>query len=231
MDDVRSHVTACRWRALTLALVADGFGATLTGCSLFVMAGKMLIGDPQVRSAFKGQTGVDLVRDKKRVLVVCTAPAASSPEAASLRYDLVDMLTRRMKRAGIELIDGNRVATWMDRNGGYFDHPSELAANFDADYIVHVDVEQFTTREENSPTLYRGRTSGDVYAYAVVSDPGGKAAHRVFSYHFNSHYPEHRPEPATDVSSERLFVRRCVERLSTQIAQMFYDHSASEAVF
>jgi hypothetical protein len=141
------------------------------------------------------------------------------------------MLSRRMKRAGIELIDGNRVATWMDRNGGYFDHPSELAADFDADYIVHIDVERFTTREENSPTLYRGRTSGDVYAYAVVRDGSTQAAHRVFSYRFNSHFPEHRPEPASEVSSERVFVRRCMDRLSTQIAQMFYDHPASETVF
>ena len=222
-------VTLSRTAAL---LVIAGAATLLSGCSLFVMAGKVILGDPKITSAFKQQTRVDLAKEQKRVLVVCTTPAALTAEAASVRYDLLDLLTRRLKRAGIVLIDSNRVANWMDRNGGFFDHPSELAADFETDYIVHVDVERFTTREDNSPNLFRGTMSGSVVAYAVASDgSGSRGAHRVFSGLFNSNYPQHSPIGAADVSSERAFVRQCVDRLSTQIAQMFYDHPASEAIF
>ena len=218
-------------RAAVLWLVA-ALAPVLSGCSLFVMAGKMILGDPKITSAFKQQTRVDLAKEQKRVLVVCTTPAALTAEAASVRYELLDLLTRRLKRAGIVLIDSNRVASWMDRNGGFFDHPSELSADFETDYIVHVDVERFTTREDNSPNLFRGTMSGSVLAYAVTSDgSGSKSVHRVFSGMFNSNYPQHSPIAAADVSSERAFVRQCVDRLSTQIAQMFYDHPASEAIF
>jgi hypothetical protein len=228
----RESGAAAALRRTVALLVIAGVVTLLSGCSLFVMAGKMILGDPKVTSAFKQQTRVDLAKEQKRVLVVCTTPAALTPEAASIRYELLDLLTRRLKRAGIVLIDSNRVANWMDRNGGFFDHPSELAADFETDYIVHVDVERFTTREDNSPNLFRGTMSGSVLAYAVTSDASGsKSAHRVFSGLFNSNYPQHSPIAAADVSSERAFVRQCVDRLSTQIAQMFYDHPASEAIF
>jgi hypothetical protein len=218
-------------RTVALLMIAT-IASALSGCSLFVMAGKMILGDPQVTSLFRQQTRVDLAKDEKRVLVICTTPSALTPEAASVRYELLELLTRRMRRAGIELIDSNLVASWMDRNGGFFEHPSELAADFDTDYIVHVDVERFTTREDSSPNLFRGTMSGVVVAYEIAPDPnGGKSTHRVFSGMFNSQYPSHNPVAAVDVSSERAFVRQCVDRLSTQIAQMFYDHPASEAVF
>jgi hypothetical protein len=232
MDDDRRVVHRRRRAGCPIALaVAAVLAVSLTGCSLFVMAGKMLLGDPQVPSAFKQQTGVDLVRDQRRVLVVCTAPAGLRPELASLRYDLVEHLTRRMKRAGIDLIDGNEVANWMDRNGGWFEHASDLAGDFEADYIIHVEITHFTTREENSPSLFRGRASGDVLAYAVTGQSGSKTAHQVFSYQFNSEYPKYNPEASSDISSERVFVRRCVDRLSAQLAQVFYDTPVSERVF
>ncbi|HUG94234.1 MAG TPA: hypothetical protein VML55_25620 [Planctomycetaceae bacterium] len=234
MDDSRSRDTAPGVRLRSpawLALAAVALAPTLAGCSLFVMAGKVFFGDPQVTCAFRQQTGVDLAREKKRVLVVCTTPAAVGPELASLRYDLVELLTRRMKRAGIELVDSNKIAAWMDRNGGFFDHPSELASDFDADYIVHVDVRSFAYHEENSPTLYRGHVQGDVFAYAVAREGRSRTtAHQVFSNTFTSQYPEHAPKAAVDISSERVFVRRCVDRLSIQLAQLFHDHPMSERI-
>ena len=63
------------WRGWghSLCLGACIFG--LAGCSMFVLAGKMFFGDPKQTSAFHEGTGVDLTEGKKKVVVLCSAPA------------------------------------------------------------------------------------------------------------------------------------------------------------
>ena len=62
-------------RRLTLLCLAIVLPVMASGCSLFVMAGKMFLGDPKVQSAFNAQTGVDLIEDEKRILIVCRTPS------------------------------------------------------------------------------------------------------------------------------------------------------------
>ena len=60
---------------MTLCIVAISLTvSSLTGCSLFVMAGKMLFGDPKIASTFTDRTGIDLTKDQKKLLVICHTP-------------------------------------------------------------------------------------------------------------------------------------------------------------
>src|SRR6476661_8938207 len=65
-----------RNRAVRLMFVAPlGVAALsmLAGCSLFVMGGRMLMGDTKSKSQFKQATKTDLVKTHKKVLVLCSA--------------------------------------------------------------------------------------------------------------------------------------------------------------
>ncbi|MBW3542789.1 MAG: hypothetical protein KY476_21210 [Planctomycetes bacterium] len=230
MDDA-GRVNRSR-RTFACVLLA-GVAAGLSGCSLFVMAGKMIFGDPQVTAPFKHATGLDLPRSHKKVLVVSTAASVVGPEVGSLRYDLTTLVARRLKRSGIRLIDENRVAGWMDDNGGVWTSEAELAQAFDADYIVHIDVESFTYRVPSSPELYRSEATGTVTAWEVITDGEGgrKRTERVFNSRFVSQYPEHNPAHSSEISSERVFVRRAVDRMASRIAQMFFDHPYADEMW
>ena len=223
MDDIRRMLRAAAFCALGLAVMA------LSGCSLFVMAGKMIFGDPKMPCAFRSATHVDLVKDAKRILVVCSTPEAIKSEWTSLNVDLLDGVTRRLKTQGIDVVNPDDVATWLDDNGGTFDHPTELAEKFNVDYIIHLDIERFTFFEENSPTLYRGRTRGNVIAYAVQKVNGQKTARHVFEREFNSEYPEQYPIAAESMS-DKVFQKQYLDRVCAQVTFVFYDHRLSEEI-
>lgn len=200
-----------------------------TGCALFVMAGKMFFGDPVYPSAFHKHTRVNLKKEQKKVLIVVSTPQGIKADLPSLDFDLVDGITRRLRRKGIEIVDPDDVTSWMDDNGGIWDDPSELAAEFDADYIAHFDLGQFSYKDAHSPSLLRGNVDGVVYVYRVIKDKDGnsKGATSVFEGVFHSTYPSRAGVSAAGVS-EQVFRKRYVDRISIQLAQMLHDYPASE---
>ncbi|HTN03206.1 MAG TPA: hypothetical protein VL132_15060, partial [Planctomycetaceae bacterium] len=142
----------------------------LPGCSFGVMFNRMILGDPKVPAEFRNMTKIDLTKGEHTVMVICSTPAAVDDDLSTLKLDLIDGITRRMKLNGVEVIDPDHVATWLDDHGGFRD-PSELAEDFDVHFIAWIDVQQFSFREDNSPKLLRGRCAGFVRVYRV--DPSG----------------------------------------------------------
>ena len=214
---------------LTMLLFLAAMLSSFAGCSLFVMGGKMLFGNPKVPAPFTTQTGDDLSKTGHKVLVVCTMPESVKAESPSADYDLLIGVTRRLKRNEIKVVNPDDVASWLDSHGGYWDDPTELANEFDAEYIVHIDLEDFTFREENSPDLFRGRTHGVVHAFKVTEVDGRKTTSEVFSPEYSSVYPEQVPIASGRLSA-KVFHRKFLERVCDQISQLFYHHHFSDKV-
>lgn len=228
MDDTNrtsAHRAAC---GIALVMLAASL-TSLSGCSLFVMAGKMLFGDPQVASPFRQSTGVKLANESKTVLIVCSSPASVKLRFPSLSYDVTDGFSRRLKRHGIDVVNPDNVADWMDDHGGTWGDLSDLAEQFHPDYIIHVELEQFDTQEENSPGLLRGNVDGSVFAYQVHNADGRPEAREIFVQEFHSTYPHHYPISA-DQMSARMFRQRQLEQLCDQMGQLFYDYRISEQI-
>ena len=221
MDDMR--------RLVLLACLAIST-STLTGCSLVIMANKMLFGDPVVASAFRRATGADLVKSGEKVLVVCSVPHGVKTRFEGAEYEIVQKVTRQLARQGISVVDGNRVAEWMDDNGGMWESPQELAQAFEANYVLHIDLKQFSYEEPNSPNMYRARIAGQVYGFRVEGEGDAKRAWEVFSYGYSLTHPATRPLSREEIPTPEVFLRTCVDRASIELAQLFYDHRLSDEV-
>lgn len=196
---------------------------SFTGCSLFVMGQKMLFGEPLSTSEFKTFTRVDLTKGKHRLLIVCSTPSAVDSDISTLRIDLIDNVTRQLKREGVLVVDPDEVAAWMDDHGGLPDDPSELAEKFDVDYIAWIDVEEFNIHEENSSDLLRGRSRGFVKVFRVSKVDDQRMASSVFSKEYNTVYPPHAPISQVNHSPE-IFRREFTYRVAEHLAHKFYDH-------
>lgn len=203
----------------------------LSGCSLFVMAGKMFFGDPQVDSTFKERTGVDLIKEEKKLLVICRTPYVVQNSMPSLEYDLTDGILRRLKQRKIKIVSPDKVAEWMDENGGDIGNPSLLAQDFDCDYIAIVEVSSLSFYEENSKDMLRGHASGSIRAFEVKKTEGSdkKRSLQVYSGEFTSQYPEFNPVSIHSLS-ERTFQKQFLDQLASQISRHFYDYRMSETV-
>ena len=210
-------------RRLTLLSLALLLPSVVSGCSLFVMAGKMFLGDPKVQSVFNAQTGVDLMEGEKKILIVCRTPSLMRGQLPTLEHDLSDTVLRRLRQNGVETVSPDDVADWLDENGGEVGSPSELAADFDTDYIAIVDVESVQFFEPNSPDFYRGKAQGAIRAYEVKERDDRRVAMQVFSGGFNTEYPRFSPIPSHSLT-ERVFQKQFVDHLSQHIARQFHDY-------
>lgn len=200
----------------------------LTGCSLFVMAGKMLLGDPVEPCAFKAATHVDLTRDAVKVLVVCTARESLKSDHSALDVELIDGVTRRLKVQNISVINPDKVARWLDDNGGTFEHPADLVQHFNTDFILHIDLERCTFTEDNTPNLYHGQAAGNVMAYDVQKINGIRTARHIFERGFNFEHPTY--PVAADSMSPKTFEKQFLDRVCDRVSYMFYDHRMSAEI-
>lgn len=195
---------------------------TLSGCSLFIMAGKMFLGDPLQTSAFKSQTRIDLVKDEKQVVVLCRV-LASADESGGLYGEIMDGVIRRFKRQGIRVVDSDSVEDFLQQNGSWDRPPSDVANAIPADVIVEIEVDRFSVYEENSPNLYRCRLGGTAYGYEIVDTPYGKQADQVFAATVNFQYPELNAISA-DRRSEMSFRSMAVSDFCEKLGRLFYDY-------
>lgn len=204
---------------------------TIGGCSLGVMAGKMLFGDPTQAAPFRTVTDVDLAEGDKSVLIVATTPQTARQIDPGLDLVVAERVSRTLRGKGVKVYPSKKVLNWVDNRGGHWGTPDEVAAAFpDADYIVEIDIDQFSHLEESSPDLYRGRAVGNVRAYEVVEMGGEKAASPCFSREFTCTFPSMFPKQAHQIS-ERTFKEEFTNRVCAEIAHLFYDHKASETIY
>lgn len=201
-----------------------------SGCSLGVMAGKMLFGDPTITCAFTNQTGVNLKKTDEKVIVVCTTPDSIASDYPSLNIDMLEGISRRLKREDIYIVNPNDVARWFDDNFGVVDDPTMLALEFKAKYVITVDIETFSYREENSANLLRGRSNGMIRAYELREFGESDQAVEVYHRELVSKFPDNYPVQSDRVS-EKTFRKQYLDRVSEQIAQQFYNHKASEEIY
>ncbi|MFO0917494.1 MAG: hypothetical protein U0872_04165 [Planctomycetaceae bacterium] len=194
-----------------------------TGCSLLVMSQRLILGDDLIQSEFESFTRVDLTKGKYKLLVVCSTPDSVDRELSTLKLELIDGVTRRLRREKIPVIDSDKVANWMDEHGGLPSDPTELAKDFEADYIVWIDVQEFTLKEENSVKLLRGRALGFVHVYRVSELDGERQAMTVFNKEFTATYPPHKPISEVNRSAD-IFQRDFVHKVCDQLARKFYDY-------
>ncbi len=217
-------LTALRRKTRLACLFVTGFSLfSLAGCSLFVMAGTMLAGRPMIPSAFDEFTKKSLADKGVKTVVLCKAPHGSDGQAAALDQELQAEISRRLRQHDIDVIRSHKVAHWIDDNGGEWGGPEELFKQFpEADFLVQVEVEDFSYLEKNSPGLYRGRSHLEVSVFE-----NKEYISKIYSNPVESVYPL-RHEVMADRVSPASFRKRYVDHLSTRIARMFYKHRPEE---
>ncbi len=227
--DRGSIVAARRSRSrrlpLPLALAAI---LSVPGCSLAVMAGKVILGDVKLQSQFRQATHQDLAKLNRKVLILCSASDTIHSSYPSVDMDIAEGVIHRLKTHGIhKIVSPDAVAGWIDDHGGRVDNLQELAEHFHAEYVIHFEVSGFTCQEENSPNLLRGHSEGHVRAYHLDDGAPGKKLLEIMNSDFVSTYPSGNPI-SVDKKSKTNFQREYTERICLQLAQIFYDHTSAE---
>ena len=211
---------------LLLSLVACS-----SGCQIIIGSLLTLTGRPLIDADFKKYTGKGLEGTNKKVVVLCTSPE-SAKDVSSLDLDVIADVSSKFRQHDITVVDPHKVQSWIDDNAGNVDDADivEIGSKFDADYLVHVKLDEFTYKEENSPNLFRGRSKGKVMVVEftdVAGVKGKKRGRKIYDKVFSSVYPVHQPKSVSDISPA-VFRKQYLARVSDELARFFYDHRPGE---
>ena len=111
-----------------------------------------------VRAEFDGLRG-------KTVAVVVYADMDILYEYPDVREELILMMNRELETSvkGVRAIDGRRIVRYQDGNSQWRSMPvPELGRALDADYVLYVSLNEFSTRQRGSINLARGRAGAQV---------------------------------------------------------------------
>lgn len=220
-----------RWNRLAVLLCAISLVVSASGCQIIIGAMMILRGFPKETADFKKFTGKSLADKGRKTIVLATCPDSARSESPSLDVDLITQLSRRLKAHEVNVIDAHKVASWIDDNGGIEEDTelSKIGRQFKADYIVLVNIQNFSIYEENSRHFYRGRADGMVLAVEMQGEGKQKVAKKIYHKPFRISYPSQQPVPA-DTERREVFMMRYMDRLSQELAQLFHDYRLEDSI-
>ena len=163
-----------RWTALLFAgLMIIG----TSGCQYFIVLGYLIGGPPQIQPLFEAETNQSFTDRNVKVAVVCYAPPELKKFHDNIDHALCRRLTAMLKLNHIEVIDPDQILGWI-ANHPDWDSAVDVGANFDCNYVVSVDISEFSLYEKDSPSLFRGRCDSIVSVYEMSTDGDGD---RIFT--------------------------------------------------
>ena len=206
---------ALKINSLVLLFVLATAVVTSTGCIQEMAQLLYVIKGHKVEPAFAALK-------EKKVAIVCNSDAAAfGPDALSVTIAKHIGLALATSEDQITIAAPAKVEEFIDANGWQEDSPAQLGQAVGADYVIVIEVEDYSIHE--GPTLYKGRSDWTASAYDVAND--GKIAFSNGPNHFA--FPETgRPSLRT---SERVFESFYLSRLCDRISKQFVTYDKMES--
>jgi hypothetical protein len=208
-----------RWAALcTFALL--GSGCQYLGLLAYAAP------DPTVGPKYKG------LADQKAAVMVW-ADNATAIDWPHLQLDVARGTETRLRDASkkpdkYKELKGTVFAAPESVVRYQHDHPesavqsvTEFAPRLDITRLIYVEIQQFSTRPEESQELYRGELVGNVKLVEVVN---GRAKVVFTEENIKVVYPEKSPEEGVPAGSDMQMYEKTVDAFSEQVANRFMTH-------
>lgn len=197
----------------------------IPGCNYFILLGYLIGGPPQLEPLFEKETGKSFTDRNVRVAVVCYASEDLTKFHDNIDQMLMKRLSAMLYNHKIDVINPDAVVAWMTNHSDW-DSPVEIGAEFDVNFVVYVDIADFSLYERDSTSLFRGRCEAICSVYEMEADGDGK---RIFNKDVNSVFPTQVPRSASDVSYE-TFRNEYFFRLAEEVGRLFYPYGNGDDI-
>lgn len=213
-----------RWR-FSLALIAMSLMSFMPmGCRQILTLGYLIGGPPSIEPDFDAKTNLSLNKKGKKVLVLCDAPKEVKFDFDAVDRELGRHISHRLSNNKIKVMDPDAVHAWLDEHTDW-DTPVEIGRDFEADYVVFIEINEFGLYEEGSHSLYRGHSECLITVYEMEDGEG----HEIYTKEYVSKFPLLEPKSASEVSYYD-FKRHYLSFLSEELGRHFYEHYAGDDI-
>jgi hypothetical protein len=224
-----------RW--LGLSALAALTVAAVTGCALIGFAASKL-GSSEIQASYKGlanqHVGVMTWADRAVKFYYSYMGSDVQSEVSALIVDRLhtaaDPKTKLEELANMTLLDPKQVYRWQKNHPELDNRPAaeiapQLAAAIPMTRLIHIEVQEFTTRDANTEFLLRGHAV--VNLRVIEIDPAAQSARQAYEeLGMQIAYPPKAADgvPPTQTFNEDTVRRGLIDAIATEVAIRFFSH-------
>jgi hypothetical protein len=158
--------------------------------------------------------------DDKKVAILVWAQPETILQFPHVRLELASQIEYQLKQRlkNTQVVPAEQVADYQNRNLNWDAvPPTQIGRQFGADYVVFVELLEYSTRDPRTPGLFSGRARASVVVHDVA-DPTARwsLTPEVVQY------PTGRAKLAN--ADDTTIHRQLLEALASRIVLKFYDH-------
>lgn len=183
-----------------------------------VMSGNFVGGGRSIRPDFDKKTSHSLTEKGRKAIVLCYAPKEVKWDFDLLDRELGVHVMHRLNEHQIKVMDPDAVNAWLDHHADW-DKPEEIGRDFEADFVVYIEIRKFGLYEQGSNSEFRGNAKLDLRVFEMKKSGDGN---EIYSEEIVSQYPIQLPVQTAETSYDD-FKRLYLSRLSDEIGRHFYD--------
>lgn len=219
-----------RSRSLILRLLMTGvLASTLllqSGCNVVILLGYLISGPPSIEPDFHKKTNLWLNESGKTTAVICYAPKRLKWDNENVDAQVAQAVAYQFRNHKIATFDPDRVSDWVDQNPDY-DKVTELGTEFKLDYVVHIDIKDYSLFAPQSSDLYQGRCEAIINVFKMNEDKSD--GELIYTTEVNSKFPTRSEKSVYDISMDD-FRNLYLEALSDEIGRKFYESQALDDI-
>lgn len=114
--------------------------------------------------------------DGKKICIVVWAEQATLFEYPNVRFELSEWVSSELSNAlrGATVVPNRSIVELQNREPDWERmNPGEIGKRFGADRVLAIELTQYTTREPDSPHLYRGHISANIKVFDCAQPDAG----------------------------------------------------------
>jgi hypothetical protein len=165
------------------------------------------------------------------VAIVCRAQGLETrPELLPAEHEIADMLGKTLKKQFAEnkekvtIVPPARVRPYLSRVGADSQSLHALGKDLKTDYVVLLEITQFSLNDNSLRTLYRGSSEIELKVLDISKDEGEAA---VWTHIYKREYPKNRHVDAGEMSM--LQFRATFEAtIAKELARFFTKHPSED---
>jgi len=210
------------WSVAALALMT----VLQSGCNIVILLGYLIHGPPTIEPDFHKKTKLWLSEKGKTVAIICYAPKALKWDNEAVDVEVARAVAIRFNEHKIRVFDPDRVQAWLDQNPDY-DKVTELAAAYKLDYVVHIDIKDYSLFAPASSDLYQGRCDAVVNVFKMNEEKTD--GDLVYTTEIRSRFPSRAEKSVYDIGQED-FRNYYLSALSDEIGKKFYESYSGDDI-
>jgi len=164
----------------------------------------------------------------KRVAVLVWTQPATLFDYPHVRFELAtyigDKLHAEMaqRNLGMQVVDPRDVEQFLQKNIDAQIDPYAVGRQFNADYVVYLEVLEFQIRDAQTPQFLRGRIQASVSVHDIRAERESQRRYELTPV--QCVHPEDAPVPMTATNSP-LIREATYRKFAEQVARKFYEHT------